>query len=152
MNSWIVTKESLKRKNFNPEDFFRSLTAQRLKINNQTDDISILSSLMVVADKIQEVRDLLGFSVQITSAYRCRELNKSVGSKDNSQHIQGQAVDFICPQFGTPEKIIKFLKEKGVLVDQCLHESRWVHLSIKHNQNRNMFGSYLNDKFMLIND
>lgn len=146
----VITKDSLRRENFEPEEFFASVTAKRLGINNDTSDLNILTCLMVTADKMQEIRDLLDSPIKISSAYRCPDLNRAVGSRSNSQHIQGQAVDFTCPQFGSPEKIVKFLKEEGVEVDQCLVESGWVHLSIKHNKNRNQFAKFTNGEFVIL--
>lgn len=142
----VITKDSLVRKNFKPDEFFKTSTG----IANDTSDVNILSCLMVVADKIQEVRDLLDKPINITSAYRCLEVNRAIGSKDNSQHIQGQAVDFQCKDFGGPEKIVNFLKEKNIEVDQCLVEKNWVHLSIKHNKNRNQFGKLIDGKFTVL--
>jgi len=145
-----ITKECLKRKNFEPEDFFASPTAKKLNINNTTANVNILTSLMAVADKIQEIRDLLGHPIKINSAYRCPSLNLAVGSKPTSQHQKGEAIDFVCPAFGTPAKIVLKLKESGVVVDQCLEESTWVHLSIKLTDNRNQFAKLLNGKFTVI--
>ena len=137
----------LKRKNFSPEEFFHSDTAERHNIDNSTDSIVILSDLCTTADKIQEIRDFLGHPIRITSGYRCSELNDLVGGSKNSQHMEGQAVDFICFKFGTPEDIVRAIKKEGIEVDQCLIEKTWVHLSIKDKDNRNMFGFYLNNKF-----
>lgn len=53
--------------------------------------------------------------------------------------MQGQAIDFTCPKFGSPKKIVDFLQKNKIVVDQCILEKSWVHLSIKHNQNRNQF-------------
>jgi uncharacterized protein YcbK (DUF882 family) len=147
----MITKESLKRKNFAFDEFFVSEKAKELKIKNYPkQEQSVLACLMLVADKIQEVRNLLQYPIQINSAYRCLEVNRAVGSKDNSQHIQGQAIDFICPLFGTPKEIVRFLKENEVEVDQCIEESTWVHLSITHNKNRNQFASLIDGKFTII--
>jgi len=70
IESAILTRDNLRRKNFKPDEFFQSSFASKLKINNTTDNISILACLMLVADKIQEVRDLLNKPIKITSAYR----------------------------------------------------------------------------------
>jgi len=139
INVCTLTKESLRRKNFAPDDFFVSETAKKLKIDNETDSLAILTCLMLTADKAQEIRDLLGYPLLIDSAYRCKKLNDAVKGSKNSQHMQGQAIDFICPKFGKPKKIVEFLKKNNIVVDQCILEKSWVHLSIKHNQNRNQF-------------
>jgi len=81
------------------------------------------------------------------------ELNRALGSKDNSQHIQGQAIDFQCPEFGSPEQIVNFMKANNVIVDQCLIERsgsrHWVHLSITHNKNRNQYARLIDGKFTI---
>ena len=141
--------ELLDRKNFKHEDFFVSQTAIRLGINNHTTDPIVLKNLSIVANKIQEIRDLLKFPIIINSSYRCLDLNKSVGSKNTSQHLKGQAIDFICPKFGTPKEIFLALKTNNIVVDQCLLENTWIHLSIKESDNRNQFAKLINGKFTL---
>lgn len=150
MNINQLMVDDLKRPNFSPYEFFTSETARRLGIDNNTDDISILANLNVVADKIQEIRDAIGFPIIITSAYRCLDLNRAIGSRDTSQHVKGEAVDFVCPRFGTAENIVMFIRERGIEVDQALIENGWVHLSIKLNDNRNQFASLLDGQFKII--
>lgn len=146
-----VTIDILKRENFEPGDFFFSDTACERNINNTTDDPDIIYNLAVVASKIQEIRNVLCYPVIINSAYRCLDLNRAIGSKDTSQHIKGQAVDFICPDFGTPKQIVSLLMKRGIEVDQCILEGSWVHLSIKKRDNRNQFASLLGGEFKLLN-
>lgn len=150
MNISQLMVEDLKRPNFSPHEFFVSDTARKLGIDNTTNDIAILVNLDVVADKIQEIRDALGQPIKVTSAYRCLDLNRAIGSRDKSQHVIGCAIDFQCPKFGTPRNIVDFIKERGIEVDQALEEGGWVHLSIKLNDNRNQFASLLNGEFKII--
>lgn len=142
--------DDLKRTNFSPHEFFVSDTARRLGIDNYTTDLSVLSNLHIVADKAQELRQALGYPVKITSAYRCLDLNKAVGSKDTSQHIKGQAIDFMCPKFGSPADIVRFIRRVGIKVDQCIVENGWVHLSIKSHENRNQFAQLIDGNFKII--
>lgn len=150
----MLSKNDLKHKNFTPEEFFVSDIAYRLNNDkNPLNDIKnypseeeeqeVLANLMIVADLIQEIRDLLGYPIKINSAYRCKKLNDLVGSKDTSQHLKGQAIDFICPRFSVPENIVSTLKAKGIIADQCFNEGSWVHISKKKEGNRMMFGHYL---------
>lgn len=155
MESRVLTIENLRRKNFAPEEFFVSETAVKLGVSNlppKSLELGILPCLMSTADLMQEIRDLLGTSIQINSAYRCKIVNDAVGSKDSSQHRQGLACDFVSPNFGSPEKIVKFLHSKKLLVDQCFNEGSWVHVSrclpkqvMNANPNRMMYGYYLPD-------
>jgi uncharacterized protein YcbK (DUF882 family) len=146
----MLSKENLKRANFSPDEFFASETAKKLGIKNYppaSQEVNILTCLLSTADMMQEIRNLLGKSIKINSAYRCLEVNRAVASKDNSQHLQGLACDFICPEFGTPEEIVKFLRKNNVLVDQCFNEGSWVHISrvLVEKSNRMMYGYYLLD-------
>lgn len=149
-----MKKEQLTRKNFDWKEFFESNTAKLKNINNTTDDTKLLENGAILADKIQEIREILGYPIKINSAYRCLQLNRIIGSKDTSQHIKFEAVDFNCDSFGNPEKIVLFLKDRTIEVDQCLVEQNgkrsWVHLSIKKERNRNQFGRLINGNFSLI--
>lgn len=158
----MLTREDLRRANFKPEDWFISDTAYRLNhdskpdndINNDTDDQILLGNAMVLADAVQEMRGVLNFPMRIHSAYRCLPLNRVIGSGDNSQHVKFEAADISCPGFGSPEKIVLYLKEKKFLVDQCLVErsgsQEWVHFSRIASGNRNQFARLINGKFTLI--
>jgi hypothetical protein len=141
-----MNTESLKRKNFSPEEFFASTTACERNINNTIDDPDILINLNFTASKMQEIRNLLEAPIRISSAYRCLDLNRALGSKDTSQHILGQACDFVCPSYGTPKQIIHYLKKNNIEVDQCLCEGSWLHVSIKKEGNRNEFAYFLKDE------
>lgn len=146
----IIIKD-LRRPNFSEHEFFVSDTAKRLGMDNYTDDLSILTNLVILADKMQEIRDLLNMPIIISSAYRSPDLNKIVGGKPNSQHMEGMACDFTCPRFGTPENIVRFLKEVGVEVDQCIVENNsWVHISIKLENNRNEFLVFNKGKYSYV--
>jgi len=150
----VLTKESLKRRNFEPDDFFKSRTADRLRITNypqKGEELAILTCLMSTADLMQEVRELLGKPIKINSAYRCLQVNRAIGSADSSQHVLGLACDFTST-FGTPEEVVKFLHSKNVIVDQCFIEKTWVHISrqlpkkvMGKDPNRMMYGYYLPD-------
>jgi len=142
----MVDISVLRRKNFSAGEFLYSETACEKNIKNEITDVITLINLSRTADKIQEIRMLLGLPIKINSGYRCLELNRAVGSKDTSQHLLGQAADFVCPKFGEPLLIARYLKSKGVTVDQLLMEGNWIHVSIKESgKNRNQFKCYLPD-------
>ena len=143
----------LNRDNFSAYDFFHSGTAIKNSILNIPKPYYVdkaIDALTIVANKTQEIRDLLGKPLYINSGFRCLELNRILGSKDTSQHPKGEAIDFVCPKFGEPRDIVLFLKDKKIEVDQCLVEKTWVHLSIKATNNRNESAYYIDGKFTLI--
>jgi hypothetical protein len=99
---------------------------------------SIFGTIKNTARGMERVRAALGDrSVSISSWYRCSELNISVGSSTTSQHIKGEAVDFICPKFGTPLEIVRILSKYPELIrfDQLILEHTWIHISFNSDPN-----------------
>jgi zinc D-Ala-D-Ala carboxypeptidase len=137
----------LDRKNFEAEEFINSNTAKRERIDNDVYDPIVLANLNRTADLAQEIRQILNQLMIILSGYRCLRLNREVGSKDNSQHLKGEAIDFRCPNFTNNELIIRMLKDYGLVVDQCLMEGGWIHVSrTKFGANRNQFAYFMPDE------
>ncbi len=42
---------------------------------------------------LQELRDVIGLPIYITSGYRCPTHNTNVGGAERSQHVEGKAAD-----------------------------------------------------------
>ncbi len=85
------------------------------------------------ATKMEVVRSTLGTPILINSWYRCPLLNTAIGGTPSSQHLRGEAVDFISPFFGSPllvcKRLISHITE--VDFDQLILEHSWVHISFK---------------------
>lgn len=108
-----------------------SSTAEIKKLDN-TPTAFVIQVMKQAAFSLERVRAALGNNpLHINSWYRAAEVNAAVGSKSTSQHIRGEAIDFICPQFGTPLEICKKLIELKDLIryDQLILEHSWVHIS-----------------------
>ena len=123
--------------NFSLTEFTDSQTAARMGIDNDP-PVELVPVLKATARCMEDVRDLLGGKpVLVSSAYRSPELNAAIGGSKNSQHMSGEAVDFTCPKFGTPEQIVKAIKNSPLLFDQCILEFyRWVHISFSDRNRR----------------
>ena len=123
--------------NFALSEFTESQTAARLGLDNDP-PADLYETLKATARCMEDVRDLLGGKpVLVSSAYRSLEVNKAVGGSANSQHMTGEAVDFTCPKFGTPEEIVQKIKDSPLLFDQCILEFyRWVHISFSSRNRR----------------
>lgn len=141
-------------KNFTLEEFIYSKTALREHISNVANQDIIKNLGALVQNVLQPLRDRLNKIVNITSGYRCPELNKKVGGASNSQHQYGQAADIIVQGY-TPEQVYRYIKASGLKYDQLILEvtrsGKWVHISycIKHNRQQNLIyknGVYTLDK------
>jgi hypothetical protein len=94
-------------------------------------------AVIFTAQRMEAVRSFLeSRPIIVSSWYRCRALNFAIGSNpETTQHAKGEAVDFICPSFGSPQKICqKLIKYVTILkYDQLIFEHSWVHISFPSN-------------------
>jgi len=114
---------------FTLEEATISGTASRLGIDNSSPSPQVITAASRTAVWMEQVRDILHNPIIVNSWIRCPQLNRALGSKDSSQHILGEAVDFICPKFGTPAAICHELLSSGIEFDQLILEHTWVHIS-----------------------
>ena len=123
---------------FTLKEFTDSDTALRLGIDN-TLPVELTDNAKATADLMERIRAFLSdragneVPIDITSGYRCLELNRSIGSHDNSDHRKALACDFRAPTFGTPLEICKALAPAvSVLqIGQLIYEHTWVHVSVR---------------------
>jgi len=80
---------------------------------------------------LEEVRDVLGKkAITVNSAFRCKQVNDAVGSKDTSQHRIGCAADIRVAGM-TPDEVVKAVIASGIGYDQVIREfDRWTHISV----------------------
>lgn len=92
---------------------------------------SEIANLVRLANFLEEVKAALGGKpVMINSAFRCKQVNDAVGSKDTSQHRIGCAADIRVPGM-TPDEVVKTIIASGLGYDQVIREfDRWTHVSI----------------------
>lgn len=109
-------------------------TAARHGLNNEPPE-SVMPALMKTALGLEAVRIRLGCApIIVTSGYRSAAVNAAVGGQRNSQHILGEAADFIAPRFGAPWDVGIALRDGGIEYDQLIVEfGRWVHISFSKN-------------------
>ena len=125
-------------KSFKLNEFTASQTATRKGIDN-TPAAPIIERLRMLANTLEQIRTLLGDnSIRISSGYRCLALNRAIGSGDSSAHVQGYAVDFTCPNFGTPKEVANKIAQSDIKYDQIIYEGTWVHLSVDPRNRRDV--------------
>ena len=123
-------------KYFSLRELIFSKLAQDHDIDN-TPDAKTLETLKYTASQLDKVRELLNKPVNISSGYRCLQVNRRIGSKDTSQHLNGEAVDFKCELFGNPKKVFDAIKASDIPFDQLILEfNSWVHISFVKNGGR----------------
>ena len=74
---------------FTLEEFTASQTATRRGLNN-TPSPQMIEKLKQTAQKMEQVRDLLGKPISINSAYRSPSVNRAIGGAATSQHCKGE--------------------------------------------------------------
>jgi hypothetical protein len=107
-----------------------SANAARLGLSNAPPP-EIMPRLKAVAGQLERVRELLGGKpIRITSAYRSAAVNTAAGGAKASAHLAGWAVDFVCPDYGSPLAVAERIERSSLTFDQLIHEHGvWVHLS-----------------------
>ena len=90
-----------------------------------------LENLKRLAEFLEEVKTVLGGKpIMVNSAFRSKQVNDAVGSRDSSQHRIGCAVDIRVPEL-TPDQVVKAVIASSLPYDQVIREfDRWTHLSI----------------------
>lgn len=115
--------------NFYLDEFTRSQTAARLgrQIMPSPDEEANLRRLCRFI--LQPVREALG-PVHITSGLRPSWLNETVGGSKTSQHVFGQAADFVVSGH-SPLDVARWIEAEQLPFDQLIHEfGEWVHCSV----------------------
>lgn len=126
-----VNQKTIKSEFFTLEEFTRSSTAKRLKIDNTPSDEVIRNIEYGVQMVLDPLRRMLQTHITITSGYRCSALNKAVGGVSNSWHTKGNAADIRVKNEEEAKAIFQVLKTLQS-VDTVLFEhsanSIWMHV------------------------
>lgn len=87
---------------------------------------------------LEQVKETLGGKpIMVNSAFRCKQVNDAVGSKDTSQHRVGCAADIRVPGM-TPDQVVKAIIASHLPYDQIIREfDRWTHISVPNNPTDN---------------
>lgn len=121
-------------KHFSVVEFTDSDIATRCAIDNSLPE-SLLPAAIETAAMMEKIRTVLGDKpITVSSGYRSSALNAAIGSSNTSDHPRACAVDFKCPEFGTPYEVAKHLSTRidSLGIGQLIHEfGRWIHVSTR---------------------
>jgi uncharacterized protein YcbK (DUF882 family) len=94
-----------------------------------------LENIKRLAEFLEEVKTVLGGKpIMVNSAFRSKQVNDAVGSKDTSQHRIGCAADIRVPAM-TPDQVVRAVIASGIGYDQVIREfDRWTHISIPNQE------------------
>ena len=122
-------------KNFSDETDYKIMAGQK--------NPEIQEKMKEVLIELQKARDYFDVGFIINSGYRTPEYNKAVGGATNSQHMYGEAVDFVISpntKDVTIEKVFEWIKD-NLQYDQLILEKgktlTWIHFSYKKITNPN---------------
>ena len=98
---------------------------------DNTPPSDVIDNLKRLAMILEQVRSLFnGLPVIINSAYRSLEVNRAVGSSDNSQHRFGCAADIRIPNT-PPDMVVQTIIKANISYDQLIREfDAWTHISV----------------------
>ena len=94
-------------------------------------NLSEIANLQRLAELLEQVKVAIGGKpVMVNSAFRSKQVNDAVGSKDTSQHRLGCAADIRVPGV-TPDQVVKAIIAAKLPFDQLIREfDRWTHISV----------------------
>ena len=146
---------------FKLSEFFRSAKAQALGIDN-TPRGEYEKNLVALTEKVLDpARKEWGCAINVTSGFRCAELNKAVGGVGKSQHLTGEAADIVS---GGKKVGRQYNHDIGVIIarqghfDQLIFEDcgkndllpKWIHVSHSRTKNRGQILKMVGGKYTAI--
>lgn len=117
--------------NLTPHFTLDELTITEHREFDNTPNAQEIDNLRRLADFLEQVKVVLGGKpIMVNSAFRCKQVNDAVGSKDSSQHRLGCAADIRVPGM-TPDEVVRKIIASGIGYDQVIREfDRWTHVSV----------------------
>lgn len=130
--------------NLSPHFTLAELTYTDHRTFDNTPNDAEIANLKRLAAFLETVKTALGNKpVIINSAFRSKQVNDAVGSKDSSQHRLGCAADFRVPGM-KPDEIVRILIAAKLPFDQIIREfDAWTHISIPNTATAKPRGSKL---------
>lgn len=119
---------------FTLDEMTASETAERNGWDNTPNDKE-LDNLKRLCGLLEQVKTALGGKpIMVNSAYRSKQVNDAVGSRDTSQHRIGCAADIRVPGM-TPDQVVRAVIAAKIPYDQIIREfDRWTHISVPNEE------------------
>lgn len=122
-------------------EVIESNIANSMRMDNNPSPELLIKIKLVAENILEKVRAHFNAPIKITSWYRCPALNQILSNNPNSQHIKGEAVDFIVSGISNME-ISKYIRDH-LDFDQLILEKTWIHCSyIEKGNRKNILRTY----------
>ena len=138
-----------------PHFTFEELTHTAQRGLDNTPSPEIEASLKRLARSILEPVRLLVGPMYISSGYRSPAVNAAVGGSEKSQHMKGEAADWIPLRKNQPlAATMQMIIDSDILYDQIIFEfNRWIHISVAPTTRRPrrqalMIGDWTGNKYL----
>ncbi|CAB4180627.1 Peptidase M15A, C-terminal [uncultured Caudovirales phage] len=130
--------------NLSPNFTLEELTITDHREFDNTPNEAEQANLVRLAGLLESVKVALGGKpVMVNSAFRSKQVNDAVGSKDTSQHRIGCAADIRVPGMA-PDAVVKAVIAAKLPFDQLIREfDRWTHISIPNDPKEKARGQTL---------
>ena len=122
--------------NLSPNFTLEELTITDHREFNNEPNPNETANLVRLANLLEQVKVAIGGKpVMVNSAFRSKQVNDAVGSKDTSQHRIGCAADIRVPGV-TPDQVVKAVIAAKLPFDQLIREfakpngGGWTHISV----------------------
>ena len=80
---------------------------------------------------LDQLRENVGGPLSLSCAYRCESHNAAVGGCANSQHVQGNAADVICPDWLTIDEFLWYTQQLDFDARGVYRDSGFIHLDVR---------------------
>ncbi len=118
-DSIVSTVKGMAGRFFSWAELAASSTAQRLGIDNTPPAEAAARLQVLVRDLLDPLRAYLGRAIRISSGYRSPTLNKAIDGSPTSQHMHGEAVDFMVPGMHSRD-VVAAIVRSGLPFDQAI--------------------------------
>lgn len=127
--SWSISSDYRIAPNF----LYKDLLVTNSHLPNIPGVIETEKLLYLANFILQPIRNKWGV-LQVTSAFRSVQVNTSKGGSTTSQHVFGEAADFIPTQAHMDEVFKWVVRESGLVFGQAIRETNdganWIHISL----------------------
>lgn len=120
---------------FTLAEMCNSQAAIRNRLDNRPGDAEI-ENLKRVAAILEQVRELVGKPINVSSGYRSPAVNRAVGGSSASAHMKGLAADITVSGM-TAKALATLISMSKIEFDQLILEGNsWVHIGLSENKPR----------------